>query len=173
MKRELLRGEIYFYIIPLFSFPCRVYVCCSQLAMEKALTVRQALSSYISEALDHAPSLVILDDLDSIVSSSSDLEGSQPSTSVVALTEFLIDIMDEYGVIYRGLWLQSHRYAVFLKSANSMVPGTGKKEDLLWNWPSCVHSFLKVFREYTTVVELFRFVLFECEMHCIILAVNL
>ncbi|KAL6206296.1 hypothetical protein ACLB2K_023544 [Fragaria x ananassa] len=74
-----------------------VYVCCSQLAMEKALTVRQALSSYISEALDHAPSLVILDDLDSIVSSSSDLEGSQPSTSVVALTEFLIDIMDEYG----------------------------------------------------------------------------
>ncbi|XP_050367235.1 peroxisome biogenesis protein 1 isoform X2 [Argentina anserina] len=74
-----------------------VYVSCSQLAMEKALTVRQALSSYISEALDHAPSLVILDDLDSIVSSSSDLEGSQPSTSVVALAEFLIDIMDEYG----------------------------------------------------------------------------
>ncbi|XP_062012327.1 peroxisomal ATPase PEX1 isoform X1 [Rosa rugosa] len=74
-----------------------VYVCCSQLAMEKALTVRQALSSYISEALDHAPSLVILDDLDSIVSSSSDSEGSQPSTSVVALAEFLIDIMDEYG----------------------------------------------------------------------------
>jgi hypothetical protein len=83
-----------------FFFPCRVYVCCSQLATEKALTIRQALSSYISEALDHAPSVVILDDLDSIVSSSSDSEGSQPSTSVVALTEFLTDIMDEYGVVF-------------------------------------------------------------------------
>lgn len=86
--------------IMFFFFPCRVYVCCSQLATEKALTIRQALSSYISEALDHAPSVVILDDLDSIVSSSSDSEGSQPSTSVVALTEFLIDIMDEYGVVF-------------------------------------------------------------------------
>lgn len=66
--------------------------------MEKALTIRQALSSYMSEALDHAPSLVILDDLDSIVSSSSDSEGSQTSTSVLALTEFLNDIMDEYWV---------------------------------------------------------------------------
>ncbi|CAB4307142.1 unnamed protein product [Prunus armeniaca] len=73
-----------------------VFVSCSQLAMEKALTIRQALSSYMSEALDHAPSLVILDDLDSIVSSSSDSEGSQTSTSVLALTEFLNDIMDEY-----------------------------------------------------------------------------
>ncbi|KAM1796138.1 hypothetical protein ACFX11_036406 [Malus domestica] len=73
-----------------------VFVPCSQLALEKASAIRQALLSYISEALDHAPSLVILDDLDSIVSSSSDPEGSQASTSVLALTEFLIDIMDEY-----------------------------------------------------------------------------
>lgn len=71
---------------------------CSQLATEKASIVRQELSSYISDALDHAPSIVIFDDLDSIISSSSDLEGSQPSTSVAALTEFLTDIMDEYGV---------------------------------------------------------------------------
>lgn len=76
----------------------RVFVPCSQLALEKASTIRQALLSYISEALDHAPSLVVLDDLDSIVSSSSDSEGSQASTSVLALTEFLIDIMDEYWV---------------------------------------------------------------------------
>lgn len=84
-------------LMPYF-FLCRVFVSCSQLAMEKALTIRQALSSYMSEALDHAPSLVILDDLDSIVSSSSDSEGSQTSTSVLALTEFLNDIMDEYWV---------------------------------------------------------------------------
>ncbi|XP_048335123.2 peroxisomal ATPase PEX1 isoform X2 [Ziziphus jujuba] len=74
-----------------------VFVSCSRLASEKALTIRHALSGYISEALDHAPSLVILDDLDSIISSSSDTEGSQPSGSVISLTEFLIDIMDEYG----------------------------------------------------------------------------
>lgn len=98
MRGEVLRGEMLVYNV--LFFPCRVYVSCSQLAMDKALTIRQALSSYISEALDHAPSVVILDDLDSIVSSSSDSEGSQPSTSVVALTEFLIDIMDEYGVVF-------------------------------------------------------------------------
>ncbi|KAI7999318.1 Peroxisome biogenesis protein 1 [Camellia lanceoleosa] len=36
------------------------------------------------------------DDLDSIISSSTDLEGSQPSSSVVELAQFLTDIMDEY-----------------------------------------------------------------------------
>lgn len=74
-----------------------VFVSCSQLALEKAVTIRQALSSYLSDALDHVPSLVIFDDLDLIISSSSDLEGSQPSTSVTALTEYLTDILDEYG----------------------------------------------------------------------------
>ncbi|XP_062096210.1 peroxisomal ATPase PEX1 isoform X2 [Humulus lupulus] len=74
-----------------------VFVSCSKLAVEKAQTIRQALSGYISEALDHAPSLVILDDLDCIISSTSDSEGSQISSSVTALMEFLTDIMDEYG----------------------------------------------------------------------------
>lgn len=79
---------------------CSVFVCCSRLALEKASTIRQELSSHISDALDHAPSIIIFDDLDSIISSSSsNLEGSQPSTSVVALMEFLTDIMDEYGVM--------------------------------------------------------------------------
>ncbi|KAK2974557.1 hypothetical protein RJ640_009779 [Escallonia rubra] len=74
----------------------RVFVCCSKLALEKSTTIRQELSGYISEALDHAPSVVIFDDLDSIVASSSDPEGSQPSSSLMALMEFFIDIMDEY-----------------------------------------------------------------------------
>ncbi|KAJ9179080.1 hypothetical protein P3X46_010904 [Hevea brasiliensis] len=74
-----------------------VFVGCSGLALEKASTIRQALSAYISEALDHAPSLIIFDDLDSIISSSSDSEGHQSLTSVVALTKFLTEIMDEYG----------------------------------------------------------------------------
>ncbi|KAK6268366.1 hypothetical protein QUC31_012526 [Theobroma cacao] len=74
-----------------------IFICCSGLALEKPPTIRQALSSFVSEALDHAPSVVVFDDLDSIIQSSSDSEGSQPSTSVVALTKFLTDIIDEYG----------------------------------------------------------------------------
>lgn len=73
-----------------------IFVCCSGLALEKAPIIRQLLSDYISEALDHAPSVIIFDDLDSIISSPSDSEGSRPSVSVVALTEVLTDVMDEY-----------------------------------------------------------------------------
>ncbi|CAN1761594.1 Peroxisome biogenesis protein 1 [Linum perenne] len=74
-----------------------VFVSCSGLASEKATSIRQELSASISEALDHAPSVVIFDDLDIIVSASPDSEGSQPSTSVVALTKYLADVIDEYG----------------------------------------------------------------------------
>ncbi|GFQ01659.1 peroxisome biogenesis protein 1 [Phtheirospermum japonicum] len=73
-----------------------VFVSCSKLTLEKPATIRQALSGYVSEALDHAPSLIILDDLDSLIAPSSDLEGSQPSPSSAALIEFLADILDEY-----------------------------------------------------------------------------
>ncbi|XP_058106918.1 peroxisomal ATPase PEX1 isoform X2 [Magnolia sinica] len=74
-----------------------VFVSCSKLSMEKALTIRQSLAGYISEALDNSPSLLIFDDLDSVVSSSSEPERSQLSTSVTALVEFFKDIIDEYG----------------------------------------------------------------------------
>lgn len=89
----------YVYITLTNVYVCRVFVCCSRLSLEKGPIIRQALSNFISEALDHAPSIVIFDNLDSIISSSSNPEGSQPSTSVIALTKFLVDIMDEYGVI--------------------------------------------------------------------------
>ncbi|KAJ0083050.1 hypothetical protein Patl1_11769 [Pistacia atlantica] len=74
-----------------------VFIRCSKVALEKGPAIHQALSDFISEALDHAPSVVIFDDLDSIISSSSDSEGSQSSTSIIALTKFFADIMDEYG----------------------------------------------------------------------------
>lgn len=78
-----------------------VFISCSKLAIEKALTVRQAIAGHASEALDHSPSLLILDDLDTIVSSS-ESEGSQLSSSVTALVQFLTDIMDEYGEKWRS-----------------------------------------------------------------------
>ncbi|XP_075494974.1 LOW QUALITY PROTEIN: peroxisomal ATPase PEX1-like [Primulina tabacum] len=74
-----------------------VFVSCSRLALEKSSTIHKALSSYVSEALDHSPSVIIFDDLDSIIAPSSDFEGSQSQTSSAALVEFFTDILDEYG----------------------------------------------------------------------------
>jgi SpoVK/Ycf46/Vps4 family AAA+-type ATPase len=65
--------------------------------LEKVPVIRQELANHITEAINHAPSVVIFDNLDSIISTS-DSEGSQPSMSVAGLTDFLVDIMDEYGV---------------------------------------------------------------------------
>lgn len=76
---------------------CRIFVSCSKLALEKVPIIRQEIANHINEAINHAPSIVIFDDLDSIVSTH-DSEGSQPSTSVAGLSDFLVDIMDEYGV---------------------------------------------------------------------------
>ncbi|KAL8059562.1 hypothetical protein ABFX02_03G095800 [Erythranthe guttata] len=80
-----------------------IFVSCSKLTLEKPPTIRQALSNYISEALNHAPSVIVLDDLDSLITPSSDLEGSQPSSSSAALVEFLADILDEYEEKQRSL----------------------------------------------------------------------
>jgi peroxin-1 len=65
--------------------------------LEKVPVIRQELVNHITEAINHAPSVVIFDNLDSIISTP-DSEGSQPSMSVAGLTNFLVDIMDEYGV---------------------------------------------------------------------------
>ncbi|KAK7362476.1 hypothetical protein VNO77_04590 [Canavalia gladiata] len=73
-----------------------IFVSCSKLALEKPPIIRQELANHVTEALNHAPSVVIFDDLDSIISTP-DSEGSQPSMSVAGLTDFLVDIMDEYG----------------------------------------------------------------------------
>ena len=66
--------------------------------MEKVQHIRQTLSSVIAEGLEHAPSVIILDDLDSIISSSSDNEGTQASNAITLLTKFLTDVIDDYGV---------------------------------------------------------------------------
>lgn len=73
-----------------------VFINCSKLSLEKSQTIRQAVTSYVSEALVNAPSLVIFDDLENIVSSSSESDGPQ-SQSSVAIVKFFSDILDEYG----------------------------------------------------------------------------
>ncbi|KAL1321174.1 hypothetical protein AAHE18_14G109200 [Arachis hypogaea] len=72
-----------------------VFVPCSKLSLEKVPIIRQELTNHVMEALNHAPSIVIFDDLDSIISTS-DSEGSQPSTSVAGLSDILVNIIDEY-----------------------------------------------------------------------------
>ncbi|XP_031387514.1 peroxisome biogenesis protein 1 isoform X2 [Punica granatum] len=74
-----------------------VFVRCPLFAQDKASVIRHKLSSFLTEALNHAPSVVVFDDLDDIVQSSFESEGSQLSSSTVELTEFLSGILDEYG----------------------------------------------------------------------------
>ncbi|EOA19835.1 hypothetical protein CARUB_v10000082mg [Capsella rubella] len=74
-----------------------ILLSCSALALEKVQHIHQVLSSVIAEGLEHAPSVIILDDLDSIISSSSDTEGAQASVGVTMLTKFLTDVIDDYG----------------------------------------------------------------------------
>ncbi|KAK8970931.1 Peroxisome biogenesis protein 1 [Platanthera guangdongensis] len=73
-----------------------IYITCSKLALEKSQSIRQTVTNYVSEALIHSPSIIVFDDLDNIISSPSDHEETQTSTSVTVLANLFIDIMDEY-----------------------------------------------------------------------------
>lgn len=79
---------------------CRIFVRCSLFAQEKSSVICHKISGLLTEALSHAPSVVVFDDLDSIIQSSLESEGSQFSSSTVELMEFLSGILDEYGVQY-------------------------------------------------------------------------
>ncbi|AQK51687.1 Peroxisome biogenesis protein 1 [Zea mays] len=73
-----------------------IYIDCSKLALGKAKETRQEIEDSMSEALLHSPSIIIFDDLDSVVSVSSDPQVSQSSSSSDSLVQYLADIMDEY-----------------------------------------------------------------------------
>ncbi|XP_062195469.1 peroxisomal ATPase PEX1-like [Phragmites australis] len=73
-----------------------IYIECSKLALGKAKETRQTIEDSISEALLHSPSIIIFDDLDSVISVSSDPQVSQSSSSSDSLVRYLADIMDEY-----------------------------------------------------------------------------
>lgn len=90
------------------GYICRVFISCSKLASSKSQTIQQTVSNYISEALDHAPSLVVLDDLDSIISSPNNSEDHQSSSSSTALMEFLTGILDEYEVRFSIIVLKHY-----------------------------------------------------------------
>ncbi|XP_024316526.1 peroxisome biogenesis protein 1 isoform X2 [Brachypodium distachyon] len=73
-----------------------VYMDCSKLALGKAKEARQTIEDSISEALLHSPSVIIFDDLDNVISVSSDPQVSQSSSSSDSLVRYFADIMDEY-----------------------------------------------------------------------------
>jgi hypothetical protein len=72
----------------------RVIMRCGELVGGEAEMIRRVLEDAVAEAVDHAPSLIILDDLDGLIPGGS--EGPEPATTVVALAEFLGDLMDLY-----------------------------------------------------------------------------
>ena len=72
---------------------------CSKLGIGKAKETRQIIEDSISEALLHSPSIIIFDDLDNVISVSSDPQVSQSSGSSDSLVRYLTDILDEYKVI--------------------------------------------------------------------------
>jgi hypothetical protein len=65
--------------------------------------IQRVLEDVLAEAVNHAPSLIILDDLDGLIPCG--LEGPKPATTVVALAEFLGDLIDLYQVYATGLCL--------------------------------------------------------------------
>lgn len=73
-----------------------IYMDCSKLAIGKAKETRQTIEDSISEALLHSPSIIIFDDLDNVISVSSDPQVSQSSSSSDSLVRYLTDILDEY-----------------------------------------------------------------------------
>ncbi|KAJ3678322.1 hypothetical protein LUZ60_002125 [Juncus effusus] len=73
-----------------------VYISCSKLAVEKNAKIKQTISERISDAWAHAPSIVIFDDLDNIIQSSSESDGSQPSNSSDSLSKYLIELINEF-----------------------------------------------------------------------------
>jgi hypothetical protein len=73
-------------------FLCRVYIDCSKLAIENNKKQIQAIAEYIYEAIVHSPSIVVFDDLHSLISFSPDNQKSQ------SIAKYLVDVLDEYRV---------------------------------------------------------------------------
>jgi peroxin-1 len=78
-------------------FICRVYIDCSKLAIENNKKQLQAIAEYIYEAIVHSPSIIVFDDLHSLISFSPDNQKSQSSNSG-AIAKYLVDVIDEYRV---------------------------------------------------------------------------
>uniref|UniRef100_A0A0E0QM99 Peroxisomal ATPase PEX1 n=1 Tax=Oryza rufipogon TaxID=4529 RepID=A0A0E0QM99_ORYRU len=73
-----------------------IYIDCSKLTVGKAKETKQTIEDSISEALLHAPSVILFDDMDNVVSVSSDPQAPQSSSSSDSIVRYLADIMDEY-----------------------------------------------------------------------------
>ncbi|KAJ3688752.1 hypothetical protein LUZ61_017916 [Rhynchospora tenuis] len=71
-----------------------VYIDCSELG-EKDTKIRQSISDYLSDALIHAPSIVIFDNLHEIISNPSDSAEGRSELSN-SFTIYLTELIDEY-----------------------------------------------------------------------------
>lgn len=57
------------------------------------MRIRGVLQDAVLEAVHHAPSLIILDDLDSLLSAA-ESDGPEPGVAVLSIAEYLADLMD-------------------------------------------------------------------------------
>jgi len=109
IKFLILKGRTLQFNDIIYFLKNRIYIDCSKLALGKAKETRQEIEDRMSEALLHSPSIIIFDDLDGVISVSSDPQVSQSSSSSDSLVRYLSDIMDEYKVKIRHYtFLYSH-----------------------------------------------------------------
>ncbi|KAL2623219.1 hypothetical protein R1flu_003424 [Riccia fluitans] len=71
----------------------RVMLPCAELVGEQAMLIREVLYNAVLEAVHHAPSLIILDDLDALLSAG-ESEGPEPGIAVLSIAEYMADLMD-------------------------------------------------------------------------------
>ncbi|KAH7441624.1 hypothetical protein KP509_03G046300 [Ceratopteris richardii] len=95
----------------------KVIVKCGELVGEQAQAIRVAIQEAVVEALQCAPSLIILDDLDMAIPPNRNSEGGGPATSSLVLAEYLSDLLDTFRLIRRH---QYDRFVAFLALAKEV-----------------------------------------------------
>lgn len=94
-----------------------VYVACSKLAIENNKNQLQAIADCIYEAIVHFPSIVVFDDLESLISFSSENKKSQ-SSNPSAIVKYLVDVLDDYRDKSHGMC--GHGPVAFVASVKSL-----------------------------------------------------
>ncbi|XP_014757702.1 peroxisome biogenesis protein 1 isoform X2 [Brachypodium distachyon] len=94
-----------------------VYVACSKLAIENNKNQLQAIADCIYEAIVHFPSILVFDDLESLISFSSENKKSQ-SSNPSAIVKYLVDVLDDYRDKSHGMC--GHGPVAFVASVKSL-----------------------------------------------------
>ncbi|CAK9229566.1 unnamed protein product [Sphagnum troendelagicum] len=78
--------------------------------------IQRVLEDVVAEAVNHAPSLIILDNLDGLIPCG--LESPEPATTVVALAKFLGDVLAKEVLVDRAVHVAATGFLSFSSAAN-------------------------------------------------------